>query len=407
MTKKVIVIGAFDTKGEEYKFLIDLLEEQECQVTTVNTGIFEPQKLFRINVPAAEVADAGGTSLSELREANDRGKAIAVMSDGAAHMIERMVLAEKFDGVIGMGGTAGTNIVTSAMRHLSYGLPKICLSTVASGDVSPYVGISDITMIPSLTDIAGINFLSKLRIRYAAGALIGMMGVAAGAATDKQVIGASMFGNTTPCVDLCRKSLNQKGFEVLVFHATGNGGRTMEKLVREGTIKGLLDITTTEWADSLCGGVFDAGKERLDAPGKMGIPHLIAPGCIDMCNFGNWDTVPGKYKDRLFYQWNPNVTLMRTTPAENKAMGEIFAQKANASKGKTVFLIPLRGFSMLDSVNNKGEPQLFWDPVADKSFITGLKSRLNPKIEIVEVDDNINSRSFADKAVELFLDIMK
>jgi uncharacterized protein (UPF0261 family) len=192
-----------------------------------------------------------------------------------------------------------------------------------------------------------------------------------------------------------------------VFHATGTGGKTMEKLIKEGAVQGVLDITTTEWADTLCGGVFDAGPARLDGPGEVGIPHLIAPGCIDMCNFGSPDTVPSKYKDRLFYKWNPQVTLMRTTAEENRKLGELFADKANVSKGKVAFIIPLKGYSMLDSMNEKNEPQLFWDPPADKAFIEGLKSRLKAEIDIIEIDANINDPLFSEKAVVLFLDMIR
>lgn len=406
MSKKIVVIGTFDTKAIEYKFIIDLMIEKGCQVITVNTGVMGSTDLFHIDIHSEEVAQAGGTDIETLRKANDRGRAIAAMSDGASNIVKNLFIREKFDGIIGMGGTAGTNIVSSAMRVLPFGLPKICVSTVASGDVSPYLETSDIIMIPSLTDISGVNSLSKIFLTNAVGALTGMLEISQEAEQGKAIIAASMFGNTTPCINRCREMLDLKGFEVLVFHATGAGGKTMEKLIKEGAIQGALDITTTEWADTLCGGVFDAGTERLDGPGKVGIPHLIAPGCIDMCNFGNPSTIPSKYKDRLFYQWNPNVTLMRTTVEENRKLGEIFAQKANTAKGKVAFIIPMKGFSMLDSMNEKNEPQLFWDPSADKAFIEGLKSKLNPDIDIEEIDANINDPIFAERAVEKFLNMV-
>lgn len=406
ISKIIVVIGAFDTKALEYKFVIDLIKRKGYKVITINTGVMGSTDLFPIDVQSEEVAQAGGTDIEILRKANDRGSAIAVMSDGASNIVKNLFIKEKFDGMIGMGGTAGTNMVTAAMRILPFGLPKICVSTVASGDVSPYLETSDIIMIPSLTDIAGINSLSKIFLTNAVGALGGMLEISKEAEQGKPIIAVSMFGNTTPCIDRCREMLSQKGFEVLVFHATGAGGKTMEKLIKEGAIQGALDITTTEWADTLCGGVFDAGIERLDGPGKVDIPHLIAPGCIDMCNFGSPGTIPSKYKDRLFYQWNPNVTLMRTTVEENKKLGEIFAQKANAAKGKIAFIIPLKGFSMLDSINEKNEPQVFWDPLADKAFIDGLKSNLKTGIDIVEVDENINDPLFAEKSVEIFLQMM-
>lgn len=407
MAKKIVVIGAFDTKAIEYKFVIDLLtKEKGYQVIAVNTGVLGATDLFPIAIPSEEVAQAGGTDLETLCEANDRGRAITVMSEGAAKIIKSLFDKEKFDGIIGMGGTAGTHMVTAAMRVLPFGLPKICVSTVASGDVSPYLETSDIIMIPSLTDIAGINSLSRVFLSNAVGALAGMLEIPKEAESGKPVIAASMFGNTTPCIDRCREMLNAKGFEVLVFHATGAGGKTMEKLIREGAIQGALDITTTEWADTLCGGVFDAGRDRLDAPGKVGIPHLIAPGCIDMCNFGSPGTIPSNYKDRLFYEWNPNVTLMRTTVEENRKLGEIFARKANAAIGKVAFIIPLKGFSMLDAINEKNEPQIFWDPAADQAFIESLKSNLNPAIDVEEIDANINDPLFAERAVEKFLDMV-
>lgn len=408
MGKKVVVVGAFDTKDEEYKFAIDRIAEAGYQVITVNTGVMGSTDLFAIDVQAAEVARAGGSDLETLRREKDRGKAIAVMSDGIARVIEDLFQKETFDGIIGMGGSAGTNVVSAGMRVLPYGVPKICISTIASGNVAPYVGVSDIIMIPSLIDIAGINSLSKAIFSKAVGALAGMMETQASAEAgeEKPVIAASMFGNTTPCIDRCREMLSSKGFEVLVFHATGTGGKTMEKLISEGTVQGALDITTTEWADTLCGGVFDAGPQRLDAPGQAAIPHLIAPGCIDMCNFGAPDTIPSKYEGRILYQWNPNVTLMRTTVAENRKLGEIFAEKANAAKGKVGFIIPMKGYSMLDSVNEEGEPQLFWDPAADQAFVEGLKNTLNPGIDILEVDANINDPVFSEKAVEVFLGMM-
>ncbi|KQC28695.1 Tm-1-like ATP-binding domain-containing protein [Flagellimonas eckloniae] len=407
MTKKVVVVGAFDTKAEEYKFIIDLIKERGFQVITVNTGVMGSTDTFSVDIQADEVAKAGGTDIEILRKANDRGNAIAVMSNGLRTVIENLYTKEKFDGIIGMGGTAGTNVVTSGMQPLPYGVPKICISTVASGDVSPYVGISDIIMIPSLVDISGLNPLSESVFTNAVGALVGMLEIKRSERSKgKPTIAASMFGNTTPCIDACREALNLKGYEVLVFHATGAGGKTMEKLIDQGLVQGTLDITTTEWADTLCGGVFDAGSTRLDAPGKAGITHLIAPGCIDMCNFGNPDTIPSKYKDRLFYEWNPQVTLMRTTAEENWKLGEIFAEKANASTGKVAFIIPLKGYSILDSIDDKNEPQLFWDPAADKAFVEGLKSKLKSEIDIIEVDANINDPIFSNKAVEVLLDMI-
>jgi uncharacterized protein (UPF0261 family) len=302
-----------------------------------------------------------------------------------------------------MGGTGGTAVITAGMRTLPIGLPKVMISTAASGDTSIYVGTRDIVMFPSVVDVAGVNRISRQIFTKAAGAICGMVESQVDQPKEeKPIIVASMFGNTTPCVDRCREALTKKGYEVLVFHATGTGGKTMESLVEDGLVEAVLDITTTEWADELCGGVFSAGNTRLEAAGKLGTPHLIVPGCVDMVNFGPKDTVPAKYAGRLFYEWNPSVTLMRTTPEENAEMGKIFAQKANVAKGDVAFLLPLKGVSMLDS-----EGGLFWSPEADLAMFKAIKSNLRQGIEVVEMDVNINDPGFADKAVEMLLKMMK
>jgi len=289
------------------------------------------------------------------------------------------------------------------MRTLPIGFPKVMISTAASGDTRPYVGTKDINMFPSVVDVAGINRISRQIFARAVGAICGMVESEVGKPKEeKPIIAASMFGNTTLCVDRCRELLTEKGYEVLVFHATGTGGMTMESLVEDGLVDAVLDITTTEWADELCGGVFSAGDTRLDAPGKVGIPHLIVPGCVDMVNFGPKDTIPNKYAGRLFYEWNPSVTLMRTTPQENAEMGRIFAEKANAAKGPVAFLIPLKGVSMLDS-----QGQLFWSPEADSAMFDAIKTHVRKNINVVELDVNINDTIFADKAVEMLLEIIR
>jgi uncharacterized protein (UPF0261 family) len=283
-------------------------------------------------------------------------------------------------------------------------VPKVLVSTVASGDVSFYVRGKDITMIPSIVDVAGLNRISRLVYAGAAGAVSGMVkNEPPQSSEDLPIITASMFGNTTDCVSACVRILKEKRFEVLVFHATGAGGRAMETLVADGLVEAVLDITTTEWADELCQGVFSAGPERLDAPGQRGIPHLIVPGCVDMVNFGAPSTVPEKYRQakRLFYEWNPSVTLMRTNVEENCRMGEIFAQKANAAKGPVAFLIPLRGVSMLD-----GDGQPFCNREADRAMFEAIKANRNPGIPVVELDLNINDPAFAAKAVEMMLELI-
>ena len=402
--QKICLIGAFDTKGREYGFLRRRILDRGHEVIAVNTGVMGSTDLFPVDVDADEVARAGGGSLEDLRERKDRGAAMKTMCAGAPAVVKALHGGGQLNGIVGMGGTGGTTVVTAAMRALPTGFPKVCVSTAASGDVSPYVGTKDIAMIPSIVDVAGINRVSRVVFSRAAGAICGMVEAEVGArGEDKPVVTASMFGNTTECVEACMEKLTARGFEVLVFHATGTGGRTMEGLVREGLVDAVLDITTTEWADTICGGVFDAGTTRLDAPGERGVPHLIVPGCVDMANFGGMDDVPEKYRKahRTFYEWNPSVTLMRTNREENEKMGKIFAEKANASSGPVAFLIPLKGVSILD-----GEGELFCDRDADQAMFHALKANLRGDIEVVEMDYNINDPQFSAKAVEMLLDLM-
>lgn len=404
MPKTILMIGAFDTKGEEFAFLRERILAQGHQVVTMNVGVLGTTERFAVDIPAEVVAAAGGGDLVHLRQQRDRGEAMRIMSVGAAVTVAERYAAERFDGIIGMGGTGGTSVISAAMRALPVGVPKVCVSTAAGGDVSAYVGNKDITMIPSIVDVAGINRISRLIFTQAAGAISGMVEAEVPQAVEeKPIIAASMFGNTTECVNAAREALTAQGYEVLVFHAVGTGGRTLESLVREGLVDAVLDITTTEWADTLCGGIFSAGPERLSAPGEIGVPHLIVPGCVDMANFGGMETVPQKYKDagRLFYEWNPSVTLMRTNVEENRQMGEIFAQKANAAKGPVAFLLPLRGVSILD-----GDGERFEDRAADQAMFDALSSNLRADIPVVELDANINDSAFSAKAVEMMLDLI-
>ena len=404
MGKVIALLGAFDTKGEEYAYVKRLIEARGHRVLAIDTGVLGEPKEIAPDVSAAEVARAGGSSFEELRRAGDRGKAMQAMSSGAAVLVRRLYDEGRFDGILGMGGTGGSSVISAAMRSLPVGVPKLLVSTAASGNTEPYVGVRDIAMMPSIVDVAGINRISEIIFARAAGAICGMVeSEIKQAAGTRPVVAATMFGNTTQCVNMCREALTDQGYEVLVFHCTGTGGRTMEGLVRDGLVAGVLDITTTEWADEICdGAVFTAGPTRLDAVGEAGIPHLIVPGCVDMANFGPIDTVPEKYRGRKLYQWNPSVTLMRTTPEENERMGRIFAEKANKAKGPVAFLLPLRCVSILDS---EGQP--FWWPEADKAMFDAIKAHVRPGIDVEEVDANINDPVFAKRAVEVFTGLMR
>jgi uncharacterized protein (UPF0261 family) len=306
-------------------------------------------------------------------------------------------------GILGMAGSGGTSLATAAMRELPVGVPKVMASTVAGGDVAAYVGTKDIVMMPTIVDVAGINSISRRIYTNAAAAIAGMVQQEEPApTTTRPLVTASMFGNTTACVNRAQKALEGSGYEVLVFHATGTGGKTMESLIADGFITASLDLTTTELADHVGGGVFDAGPDRLFAAARAGIPAVLAPGCVDMCNFWAVETIPEKHRGRKLYQWNPNVTLMRTTPKENRAMGEWIARAANASTGPVAVLVPLKGVSQLDSPGGA-----FWDPEADRACYDAIRDNLNPNIRYTELDANINDPEFADKAVELLLEMLK
>ena len=402
--KTVLMLGTFDSKGKEFDYLYSELKKRNVNIMTMDVGVFDPVSGFEIDISASEVALRGGESLESLRKKSDRGHAMHVMSEGARAISCELQKKGEIDAIISMGGGGGTSIAATAMQALPIGFPKVCITTLASGDTSEYVGTKDIVLYPSIVDICGINSFSKIIMSRGAGAVCGMAEMAPETdSEDGKTIFISMFGNSTKCVERCQALLS-KDFSTMVFHATGGGGRTMEDLIMEGYCSACLDVTTTEWADELCGGILSAGDKRLDAPGKVGIPHVIAPGCLDMVNFGTWDTVPQKYKDsdRKFYEWNPMVTLMRTNASENRELGRILAEKANASKGPVAFVLPLRGLSILD-----GEGQCFCDFDTDRILFESIEGNLNKNIPVYKVDANINDEAFAKKAIEVLLGLMK
>jgi uncharacterized protein (UPF0261 family) len=405
MSKTVCVLGAFDTKGEDHAFLREEILKSGFQVLTVNMGVLGSTTLFPVDYETNEVVGAAGLDLEKIRARKDKAEAMKALDLGAPALIRQLYQQGRLDGIVGMGGSGGSSTIAAAMRALPIGLPKVLVSTVASGDVSFYVRGKDITIIPSIVDVAGLNRVSRLVYARAAGAICGMvLKEPPHSPEDRPIVTASMFGNTTECVNACAKALKDRGFEVLIFHASGAGGRAMETLVADGLVEAVLDITTTEWADELCHGIFSAGPERLDAPGRQGIPHLIVPGCVDMVNFGAPSTVPEKFRqeNRLFYEWNPSVTLMRTNVEENRRIGEIFAGKANAANGPVAFLVPLRGVSMLD-----GDGQPFCNREADRALFEAITANLKPGIPVIELDLNINDPLFAAKAVEMMLELIQ
>ncbi|MFG1688526.1 Tm-1-like ATP-binding domain-containing protein [Nonomuraea sp. NPDC049269] len=370
----VVLIGTLDTKGEEYAWLRNRLVELGSDVLVVDTGVREPGVNLLPDVSNERVADAAGGDLRALQEGGDRGAAVTAMGEGAAVIMAELHGAGRVDAVLAVGGSGGSSIAARAVRDLPIGLPKLIVSTMASGDVSPYVGARDVTLMYSVVDIAGVNRVSRAILGNAAAAASGMAkahqlarAVRTAQSEDRPLIGASMFGVTTLAVDAARERLDELGYEVLVFHATGSGGRALEGLAASGLLAGVLDLTTTELADELVGGVLSAGPERLTAAGAHGVPQVVAPGALDMVNFGPRDTVPTRFADRLLYVHNPTVTLMRTTPEEMAELGARVAAKLSAATGPTELFIPQRGVSALDAPGMD-----FHDPKADEACFEAL-----------------------------------
>ena len=401
IAKTIAVIAALDTKGAEARFIEDIIRQRGHHPLVIDVGVLTDPPIGA-DVSAYEVAHEGGVELSTLRRGDNKGLAMEVMTRGAAIIATKLYGARRFDAIVGLGGSAGTAIASSAMRALPIGLPKVLVSTVGAGDTRPYVGTKDIALMYSVVDIAGLNRISTRVLSNAAGAVIGMVETNLPSREERSLIAASMFGNTTACVDRARIALERAGFEVLVFHATGSGGMTMESLIADGYVTGVLDLTTTELADELCGGVFSAGPERLDAAALAGIPQVVAPGCLDMVNFGSPETVPARYAGRKLYRWNPNVTLMRTDVEENMELGKLLATKLNQSTGLTKVVLPLRGVSQLDS--RGGE---FWWPEADQALFQSMRRYLRANIPVIELDANINDPLVAERAVQELLDMME
>lgn len=399
--KTVAVLGTFDTKGKELKFIKECIEEHGLKTLCINTGVFEP--VVEPDISSAKVAAAVGADINAIVEKRDRATATEVLAKGTEKLIPQLYAEGKFDGIISIGGSGGTSLATPAMRQLPLGVPKVMVSTMASGDVSPYVGTSDIVMIPSVVDAEGLNDISKVIFSNAANAVVGMVQNRKELESDgKPLLAATMFGVTTPCVKAAEDYLHEQGYDVLVFHATGTGGKCMEALIDQGFIKGVLDLTTTEWCDEVVGGVLNAGPDRLTAAGKNGIPQVVSVGALDMVNFGPMDTVPAQFKDRNLYKHNPTVTLMRTTADELKSIGHEIATRLTDATGKTTLMLPLKGVSMIDV---EGQP--FYDAEADKVLFDTLRTELEGSdVEIVELDTDINDKEFAVAAAKKLISLL-
>ncbi len=397
--KTVALVGTLDTKGEEFAFLRDAIEACGLRTLTVDAGVLG-DPLFTPDVSRAAVAAAAHEDLEALVAQKDRGQSVQTMALGATEIVRRLFEQGEIQGIASLGGSAGTTIATAAMRNLPVGFPKLMVSTLASGNVKPYIGTRDICMMYSVVDISGLNNVLRKVLSNAAAAICGMVTRReVDASSERPAIAATMFGVTTPCVTVARHRLEERGYEVLVFHATGSGGQAMEQLIQDGAFKGVLDITTTELADELVGGVFSAGPHRLEAAGLRGIPQVVCPGAIDMVNFGPIDSLPSQFRGRNLYAHNSTVTLMRTTPEECAQIGRITAAKLNSARGPVTVLIPRHGVSAIDKPG-----EAFYSPAALQAYLRALKETLSPAVKLVELDAHINDESFARAATDLLLD---
>lgn len=406
MSKTIALAGTLDSKGKEFSYVKEVIESLGFDTLLINTGVFPSE--IEADVSNAQVAEAAGVEIEQLAKRKDRAEATKVLAEGMEKLLPKLYEQGKFDGVLSFGGTGGTSIVTPGMRALPIGVPKVMVSTVASGNTQPYIGTSDLVMIPSIVDVAGLNVISTKVFRQAVFAIAGMLDFQDKALADsddhkKPLIAASMFGLTTPCINHAKSYLEDRGYEVLIFHATGIGGQTMESLIEEGFFAGVLDITTTEWADELIGGVLNAGPHRLEAAAKANVPQVVSVGAMDMANFGPYESVPEKFAGRKFYKHNPTVTLMRTTTEENKQIGEVLAQKLNMTKGQTTLMLPLKGLSGLDV-----EGQAFYGPEEDQALFDTLKKHIDSKrVTVEEMDTDVNNPKFAEAAAERLIQMIE
>ena len=391
----IAVLGTLDTKGHEHAYLADRIRERGHGVMLIDVGSAgEPQ--VAPDIPREGLVPGG------FQHPGDRGACVGQMSEAVPDLVAALAAEGKIDAIISLGGGGGTAIATAAMRALPIGFPKLMVSTLASGNTAHYVGTKDIVMFPSIVDVAGLNRISRMVFSRAAGAICGMVEARVEAGDAKPIIAASMFGNTTECVNVAKDILERAGYEVLVFHATGSGGRTMESLIESGMVAGVLDITTTEWADELVGGTLNAGPGRLDAAPKAQVPAVVVPGCLDMVNFGERDSVPAEFDGRNFYIHNPQVTLMRTNVEESAQLGEILAKKVNAYTAGAAVLLPTKTVSVIGA---EGQP--FHDAEADAALFASIRNNLDEGVRLVEMDCEINDPSFAVACAEALLELLE
>jgi uncharacterized protein (UPF0261 family) len=396
------LIGTLDTKGVEYQFAKERFKKSGLNTILIDAGIIG-DSLVKADISNEEVARAGGEELATLKNLGDRGFAVAVMTQGVNQIVQDLYKKNQCDAVFALGGSGGSTISSFAMRNLPIGIPKVLVSTLIASNASSFIGESDMALFASVVDIAGINSISAKVIANAVDATIGMIkGERVEINNNKKLVSASMFGVTTTCVTNARKILEENDLEVITFHMTGSGGKSMENLIREGFINASLDVTTTELADEIVGGTLSAGPTRLTAARDKKIPQVVSVGALDMVNFGPKETVPEKFKNRNLYVHNENVTLMRTTAEECEKIALDICHKLNESTSKVALLLPLLGVS---AISTKG--QVFYDKKADEALFSTIRKNLKPNVELVELNYAINDQEFSDALAFKLLSLLK
>jgi uncharacterized protein (UPF0261 family) len=405
MEKTIVLVGTFDTKSKEYLYVKEIIERNHYNVITIDMGTgARGRPVFNPDYPKEEVVKMAGSSTEEVISFGNSGQTMRLMqtmSAGAIKICRKLYESGKLDGILSLGGTMGTNLGTTVMRSLPFGLPKVMVSTIASGDTRPFIGTKDIIMVPSIGDVAGLNRITENSLYKGAGAIIGMVGVGKPKTSEKLTIGITTLGGTTSCAAHVQKGLEERGIEGVIFHANGAGGKAMEELIEEDIISGVFDLSTNELVDHLYGGWSDAGDTRLEVAGRKGIPQLVSPGNIDHIIYSREDQIPERFKHQYIHRHGPSILVLRTKKREMIEVGKVMAEKLSRAKGPTAVILPLNGLSILDKIVEE-----FNDPEANNAFFETLSENLNPDIEMKRVDAHITDSAFAEEAEKMLLRLL-
>ncbi len=403
MEKTIVLLGTLDTKGAEYAYVRDRIVEQGCRVIVVDAGILG-QPRFQADITRQQVAQASGSTLEQIASSSKApGEAMEVMIKGAVQIVHDLRQSGQLDGILALGGSVGTMLGTAAMRSLPLGIPKVMVTTQASGDVRAYVGTKDVVMFPSLADIVGLNRITESVLTSAAGAIVGMARTAPGlVSSDRPLIGLTLHGDLMSCVNVVMELLEERGYELVVLHAIGSGGMMLEEWAEQGLLDGVFDLVTTEVLQHMVRGLYDAGPTRMEAAGKRGMPQLVAPGKADIITFDGTKGTPEHLKGRMTAMHTPVRCVARTTKEERALLGKTIAEKLNKALGPAAVIIPKRGVSPADSEGNE-----WYDPEANLAFSEAVKKAVKPEVRVLEVDAHINDRIFAETAVALLDELMK